>query len=195
MQECAKGQTTKQDCSNLLFAPAPRLCDVFGVPAAAAASHLSARVGPVIAQEARCSARRYCTVRPTEPQMTARDQGSEKHFKKDRIKSINPVAKDAKCLCHLGYRTPTRSCPSLAAAMLTADIGCPEAKLVVPSMGSTTHNQPGMMGTRNPWGWLVVLAARETLASLQLLNGASILRGLLGRWCRHTMLLKQGHES
>ena len=50
MQECAKGQTTKQDCSNLLFAPAQRLCDVFGVPAAAAASHLSARVGPVIAQ-------------------------------------------------------------------------------------------------------------------------------------------------
>lgn len=107
---------------------------------------------PSLHREARCSVRRYCTVRPTEPQMTARDQGSEKHFKKDRIKSIvdQPCCQDTKCLCHLGYRTPTRSCPSLAAAMLTADIGCPEAKLVVPSMGSTTHNQPGMMGTRNP---------------------------------------------
>ena len=43
---------------------------------------------PSLHREARCSVRRYCTVRPTEPQMTARDQGSEKHFKKDRIKSI-----------------------------------------------------------------------------------------------------------
>lgn len=42
---------------------------------------------------------------------------------------------------------------------------------------------------------LVGPPARETLASLQLLNGASILRGLLGRWCRHTMLLKQGKPS
>ena len=43
MQERAKGQNTKQES-------AQRLCDFFGVPAAAAASHLSARVGPVIAQ-------------------------------------------------------------------------------------------------------------------------------------------------